>query len=71
VTKEGEVAAGDEIIPLSREPRAVPVSEITRLFLTKSYTTADIATIDRLNKIPAVPGDWKSYFAERVAESNS
>jgi MOSC domain-containing protein YiiM len=71
VTKQGEVAAGDEIIPLSREPRAVPVSEITRLFLTKSYTTADIATIDRLNKIPAVPDDWKSYFAERVAESNS
>lgn len=71
VTKEGEVAAGDEIIRLSRDPHAVPVSEITRLFVTKSYTAADIATIDRLNKIPAVPDDWKSYFADRVAESPS
>jgi len=67
VAKEGEVGAGDEIVPLSRDPRAVPVNEITRLFVTKEFTAGDIAVIDRLNEVPWVPEDWKSYFAERVA----
>ena len=35
VTREGEVGAGDEITVMSRDPNAVPVSEITRLFLAK------------------------------------
>jgi MOSC domain-containing protein YiiM len=68
VTKEGAVGAGDEMIPLSRDPRAVPVSEITRLFVSKGYTADDAAIIDRLNEVPSVPEDWKSYFAERRAE---
>ena len=33
VTREGEVGAGDEIKLLSREPSAVPLSEITRLYV--------------------------------------
>lgn len=33
VTREGEVGAGDAIKLLSRDPSAVPVSEITRLFV--------------------------------------
>ena len=70
VAKEGEVGAGDEIVPLSRGPHAVPVNEITRLYVAKNYTAADVATIDRLNNVPSVPDDWKSYFANRVAESN-
>ena len=71
VAKEGTVGAGDEIKQLSRDPRAVPVSEIMRLYTAKNYTAADVATIDRLNKIPSVPGNWKSYFADRMAESNA
>jgi MOSC domain-containing protein YiiM len=71
VTKEGQVGAGDEIERLFRDPRAVPISEITRLYLAKAYTAADVAAIDRLNKIPWAPDDWKSYFVERVAPSQS
>jgi MOSC domain-containing protein YiiM len=67
VVEQGEVGAGDEIVLLWRDPRAVPVSEITRLFVTKDYTAEDIAIIDRLNDVSSVPKDWKSYFAERVA----
>src|SRR5262250_1015575 len=33
VTREGEVGAGDEIQLLSRSPNAVPISEITRLYM--------------------------------------
>jgi MOSC domain-containing protein YiiM len=71
VTKEGDVAPGDEIVPLSRDSRAIPVSEITRLFVAKQYASADISVIDRMAEIPSVPKDWKSYFADRVADSRS
>jgi MOSC domain-containing protein YiiM len=66
VAKEGEVGAGDEIATVSHDARAIPVSEITRLFVTKHYTAEDVATIRRLDELPSVPEDWKSYFAERV-----
>ena len=66
VSREGQVAAGDEIVPLSRDPRAIPVSEIMRLFAAKEYAAADISIIERMTEIPAVPEDWKSYFADRV-----
>jgi len=71
VTKEGKVGAGDEIEQLSRDPRAVPVSEIARLYVAKAYTAADVAALDRLNKVPSVPDAWKSYFADRLDESTS
>src|SRR5207245_8365414 len=42
VTREGEVGSGDEIKPLARNPRAVPVSEITRLYVAKRYGADDL-----------------------------
>lgn len=69
VTKEGEVAEGDAIERLSSDPRAVPVSEITRLYVAKHYRAKDLEIIDRIGMVPSVPADWKSYFAGRVAES--
>ena len=41
VAREGEVGAGDEMKIVSRDPNAVPVSEITRLYAEKRYSTAD------------------------------
>src|SRR5580693_1584465 len=35
VTREGEVGAGDEMSLLAQDPNAVPVSEITRLYVAK------------------------------------
>lgn len=37
VTREGEVGAGDEIKAIDRDPNAVPVSEITRLYIAQTY----------------------------------
>lgn len=66
VTHEGEVGAGDEITPISRDPNSVPVSWITRLYLTKEYSSVDIAELRRIVMIPALPIGWKEYFRERL-----
>jgi len=66
VVREGEVSAGDEIKMLARDPNAVPVSEITRLYVAKSFTGADLASINRSLKIAAFPESWKSWFRDRL-----
>lgn len=66
VEREGEVGAGDEITLSSREARAVPVSEITRLYVAKSYNDADLASIERALHLAALPESWKSHFRERI-----
>lgn len=71
VTKEGEVGAGDTFEPLSRESHAVPVSEITRLYIAKSYSAADVATVRRILQVSAVPEDWKSYFRDRIDQTGA
>jgi MOSC domain-containing protein YiiM len=35
IAREGEVGSGDEIKIIARDPNAVPVSEITRLYVKK------------------------------------
>jgi MOSC domain-containing protein YiiM len=66
VTREGEVGAGDEIKAIARDPNAVPVSEITRLYVTKTYGDADVISIRRALQVAALPESWKSYFRERL-----
>jgi len=66
VTKEGHVAAGDEIKPLSQDPNAVPVSEILRLYIAKRFTARDVASLRRALKVAALPDSWKDYFRERA-----
>jgi MOSC domain-containing protein YiiM len=66
VTREGEVGAGDEIKVIARDPNAVPVSEITRLYVAKRYGEDDIASLRRALKVAALPESWKEYFRERL-----
>lgn len=66
VTREGEVGAGDEITATSREPHAVPVSEIMRLYGTRRYDENDAASIQRVMQVAAVPDSWKHYLLERL-----
>jgi MOSC domain-containing protein YiiM len=62
VLAEGEVGAGDAVERVARHAAAVRVSEITRLYVTKTYTTADLAVIDQALQIPSLPESWKEYF---------
>jgi MOSC domain-containing protein YiiM len=70
VTREGEVGAGDEITVIARDPNAVPVSEITRLYVTKRYGDDDVTSVRRALRVEALPESWKQYFRERLQKSN-
>ena len=67
VTREGEVGAGDEIKPVTRDDNAVPVPEITRLYIAKSYDQNDVASVRRALQVAALPESWKAYFRERLS----
>ena len=69
VTREGEVGAGDEIVRISREMSAVPVSEITRLYVAKRFASDDEDALRRIMSIESVPGDWKGYFRKRIEKT--
>jgi MOSC domain-containing protein YiiM len=72
VTREGEVGAGDAIKLLSRDPSAVPVSEITRLYVAspgergETFSAADAAVVRRALQVSALPESWKTYLRERL-----
>ena len=77
VTLEGEVGAGDEIKPLSRDPSAVPVSEITRLYVAnpaahgETFRDADAAVVHRALQVDGFPQNWKSYLRDRLPKVNA
>ena len=71
VTREGEVGAGDEIRAMARDPEAVPVSEIVRLHIAKSYGDGDVASVRRALRVAALPKSWKEYFRERLERTES
>jgi MOSC domain-containing protein YiiM len=66
VTREGDVGAGDELLMLSHDPNFVPVSEITRLYVTKGYLNEDVDQMQRALKVAALPEGWKAYFREKL-----
>jgi MOSC domain-containing protein YiiM len=66
VTREGEVGVGDEIKAIARDPNAVPVSEITRLYIAKTYDDADVISIRRALQVAALPESWKGHLRERL-----
>jgi MOSC domain-containing protein YiiM len=70
VTREGEVGAGDEITVIARDTNAVPVAEITRLYIAKRYSDDDVASVQRALRVAALPESWKAYFRERLQKTN-
>jgi MOSC domain-containing protein YiiM len=70
VTREGEVGASDEIKVITRDPNAVPVSEITRLYIAKRYGEEDVMSVRRALRVAALPESWKAYFRERLQKMN-
>lgn len=70
VTREGEVGAGDKMVVLARDENAVPVSEITRLYVAKGFAPEDLDSLQRAMRVEALPDSWKHYFHERAAKMN-
>jgi MOSC domain-containing protein YiiM len=71
VSREGEVGAGDEIAMITRDPNAFPVSEITRLYILKSYRDEDAASVRRALRVAALPENWKEHFRERLQQAHA
>jgi MOSC domain-containing protein YiiM len=69
VMREGEVGAGDEVKLAARDPHAVPVSEITRLYVARRYSDADLASLQRALQVEALPESWKGHLRERMEKS--
>jgi MOSC domain-containing protein YiiM len=68
VTQEGEVGAGDQILPIGRDPNGFPVSEILRLYALKRYDGTDVARVQRALRAEALPESWKEYFRQRLEQ---
>jgi MOSC domain-containing protein YiiM len=66
ISQEGDVGAGDAIAEVSRDANAVPVSDITRLYVAKKYDAGDADAIRRALRVAALPESWKEYFRDRL-----
>jgi MOSC domain-containing protein YiiM len=66
VASEGEVGIGDEVKLITPDPNAVPVSEITRLYVTKRYSQDEVASARRALGVTALPESWKKYLRDRL-----
>jgi MOSC domain-containing protein YiiM len=71
VTREGEVGAGDEMKLVARDPNAVPVSEVTRLYIAKRFSATDVISLQKALRVAAFPESWKEYFRERITETSN
>jgi MOSC domain-containing protein YiiM len=71
VVREGEVGTGDEIKVIAKEPNAVAVSEITRLYVAKRFGEAEISAVRRALGVKELPESWKEYFRERLRHAGS
>jgi MOSC domain-containing protein YiiM len=63
VIEPGELEAGSEIEIASRDPQAITVSDIFRLYLGD---TSDRGVVERAMKVTALPDSWKAYIATKA-----
>jgi len=70
VTREGEVGVGDEIKVVARDSNAVPVTEITRLYIAKRYGDDELNSVRRALQVAVLPESWKEYFRERLQHAH-
>lgn len=66
VLREGEVGAGDGIERVGRDRNNITVPDITRLYVTKHYSQADLEMCRRAAALEALPESWRRYFAEKI-----
>jgi MOSC domain-containing protein YiiM len=69
VEREGDVGAGDTIIPVDRDPHGVRVADITRLYVAKTFSRDDVAAVKNALNVAALPDSWKGYFHDRLASA--
>jgi MOSC domain-containing protein YiiM len=63
VAREGEVATGDPIVPVRRDPREFGVTEVARLF---AVDRDDVSGLRRAAGLDVLPESWRGYFRKRL-----
>jgi MOSC domain-containing protein YiiM len=63
VVREGDVAAGDPIVELERDPHGFRVTEVARLF---AHDRDDVEGMRRAAALNVLPQSWRDYFDRRV-----
>jgi MOSC domain-containing protein YiiM len=63
VEQEGTVAAGDAFKLLSRDPSAVTIEEMNRLFVPEKYNRT---LLEKALATTALPQDWHDYLSRRL-----
>ena len=63
VAREGEVAAGDPIVELERDPRGFGVTEVARLY---AHDRDDVEGMRRAAELDVLPESWRGYFRRRL-----
>jgi MOSC domain-containing protein YiiM len=66
VQREGNVAAGDTITLVGQDRYGVRVADITRLYVAKTLTRDDLATMRTALRVAALPDNWKAHFSARL-----
>ena len=66
VVREGEVGSGDEIRTLALDPNGVSVSQVTRLYVSKTLGEDDTRVLRRALLVEALPEAWKEELRERL-----
>lgn len=68
VSREGEVGEGDRLELVARDPSAVPISEITRLYFDANSSAADETAIRRVLLTDALPDRWRLHFSAKLKD---
>ena len=63
VEQEGVVEVGDPFEFVSREPHAITIEEMNRLFVEEKYNRN---LLEKALASPALPEDWREYFSQRL-----
>jgi len=63
VAREGDVAAGDEIVELRRDTRGFRVTEVARLYIDGRD---DLETMRRAADLDALPESWRNWFRNQL-----
>jgi MOSC domain-containing protein YiiM len=68
VEQEGVVTVGDSIAFLSREPKGITIAEINRVYAHDRYNRE---LLERAIATPALPEEFRDYYARRLAAAKS
>jgi len=68
VVREGDLGAGDAIVPAGEDPQRLRVADITRLYVARAFDRDDVATAEKALEVAALPESWKEYLRDRLAD---